>query len=137
MNRLPLCARIGVLHGLIVGFFFSLWRMGTAFAALAAQEFAWGVLLLSILALLCSLFILVIVERYLAGAVFWPATVNAILVTLLTMLAINAMPPHQFFLLLGLWIGIVVGLLVGLALCRLCLNRLITTTEGVGGNHGQ
>jgi TctA family transporter len=63
--------------------------------------------------------------------------VNAILVTLLTMLAINMMPQHQFFLLLGLWIGIVIGLLIGLALCRLCLDRLIATTRGIGGNHAQ
>jgi hypothetical protein len=93
------------------------------------------VLLLSALALICSLFILVIVERYLAGAVFWPAAVNAILVTLLTTLVINAMPPHQFFLLLGLWIGIVIGLLVGLVLCRLCLDRYVTG-RGMGGSYG-
>lgn len=130
MNRLPLCARIGVLHGMIVGFFFSLWRIEVAFAALAAHEFAWGVLLLSALAVLCSFFILVVVERYLASAVFWPAAVNAILVALLTMLVVNVMPPHQFFLLLGLWVGIVVGLLVGFVLCRLCFDRLIAPTRG-------
>ena len=136
MNRLPLCARVGVLHGLLVGFFFSLWRMETAFAPLAAHEFAWGVLLLAALALICSLFILVVVERYLAGAVFWPAVVNAILVTLLTMLLINVMPPHRFFLLLGLWVGIVIGLFVGLLLCRLCLDRYVTG-RGVGDSYGQ
>jgi hypothetical protein len=136
MNRLPLCARIGVLHGIIVGFFFSLWRMETAFAALAADDFVWGVLLLSILALVCSLFILIVVERYLAGAVFWAAAVNAILVALLTMFVINLMPQHRFFLLLGFWIGILNGLFVGLLLCRLCLDR-VTTSKPIGGNYAK
>lgn len=136
MNKLPLCARIGVLHGIIAGFLFSLWRMETAFAPFAANEIAWGVMLLTLLAILCSLFILVIVERYLAAAVFWPALLNAIIVTLLTVFVIKAMPPHQFFLLLGLWIGIVVGLLVGFALCRLCLDRL-SISKNAGGYHGQ
>lgn len=125
MNQLPLCARVGVLHGLIVGFFFSLWRMQTSFAAMAAHELAWGILLLAALALLCSLFVLIIVERYLIGSVFWPTVVNAILVALATVLVIRPIPQHNFFLLLGLWIGIVIGLLVGLLLCRLCLDRLM------------
>jgi hypothetical protein len=134
MNNLPLCARIGVLHGLIVGFFFSLWRMETAFQVFAADEFAWGVLLLSTFALLCSLFVLIIVERYLGSAVFWPAVVNVILVAIVTTLLINLMPPHRFFLLLGVWIGILVGLVIGFALCRLCLDRL---TQGIGGSYGR
>jgi hypothetical protein len=137
MNRLPICARVGVLHGVIVGFLFSLWRMATGFAGLAAHEFVWGVLLLSALALLCSLFVLVVVVRYLAVSVFWPAAVNAILVALLTALVINVMPPHRFFLLLGVWIGTAVGLLVGLVLCRLCLDRLVATAVRGGGDHGR
>lgn len=135
MNSLPLCARVGVLHGIIVGFLFSLWRIETGFTALAAHEFVWGLLLLSALAALCSLFILVVVERYLASAVLWQTGVNALLVALFTMLLINLMPPHQFFLLLGVWIGIVVGVLVGYLLCRLCLDRL--TPDRLGGHHGR
>lgn len=129
MNRLPLCARIGILHGLIVGFCFSLWRLQTGFAPLAAHQFTWGVLLLAMVSLHCSLFILVIVERYLVGAIFWPALINSLFVTLVTMLVINVFAPHRFFLLLGLWIGILIGLLVGLLLCRLCLDRLIRIKE--------
>ena len=136
MNRLPLCARVGVLHGIIAGFIFSLWRMEAAFAGLATHEFAWGVLLLSLLALLCSLFILVVVERYLVRAVFLPAAVNALLVALLAALVIYQMPPHRFFLLLGVWIGIVVGVAVGVVLCRLCLDRLVIAGR-VGGSNGR
>ncbi len=135
MNSLPLCARVGALHGIVVGFLFSLWRMETGFAALAAHEFVWGVLLLSTLAALCSLFILVVVERYLAGSVLWQTWVNALLVALFTMLLIKLMPPHKFFLLLGVWIGIVVGVLVGYLLCRLCLDRF--TSNRLGGDYGR
>jgi hypothetical protein len=135
MNNLPLCARIGILHGILIGFFFSLWRVETNFAPLATHEFLWAALLLLLLALVCSMFILVIVERYLAGAVFWSATVNAILVTLLTMAVTSLIPPHQFFILSGIWIGIVVGLLIGLVLCRLCLDRF--TTQRIGDSHGR
>lgn len=136
MNRLPLCARIGVLHGLIIGFLFSLMRIQAGFVALAAHEIIWSVLVFSTLALLCSLFILIVVERYLGGAVFWPAAINAILVGLLTILVINLLLPNRFFVLLGIWIGMVIGLFVGFVLCRLCLDRLIANREA-GDNYGR
>ena len=136
MNRLPLCARIGILHGLIVGFFFALWRIETGFAPLAVDEFFWGWLLVSLVALLCSLFILIVVERYLVGGVLWPVLVNAILVGFLTALVINFLPAHRFFLLAGVWIGILIGLVVGLLLCRLCFDRLIVNRDA-GGNYGR
>ena len=127
MNALPLCAKSGVLHGMLAGFFFSLWRLATGFPVLAPHEFAWAVLLIALLAIIISLFILVVVERYSPAAVLWPDVVNALLVTLITALIIRPLAMHAFFLLLGLWIGIIVGLLIGLLLCRWCLQRLMPT----------
>lgn len=129
MSALPLCAKIGVLHGMIAGLLFGLWRLGSGMPVLAPQEFAWSVALLALFALLCSLFILVVVERYALRSIFWPVVVNVILVTLLTALVINKLPAHQFFILLSLWVGIVVGLFAGLLLCRLCFDRFTGGTK--------
>jgi hypothetical protein len=135
MNTLPLCARVGVLHGLITGFLFGVYRLESGFPPLPPDVIAWTVLLLALFGVLVSLFILVVVQRYVLSAVMWQTLVNALLVSLLIVLVVGRIPATAFFLLLSFWIGIIIGLLVGLLLCRLCLERGLTVAA-TGRRHG-
>lgn len=135
MNALPLCARVGVLHGMITGFLFGLYRLESGFAPLPPGAIAWTVLLLSLFGALVSLFILVAVQRYVLSAVMWQTLVNALLVSLLIVFVVGRIPATALFLLLSFWIGVVIGLLVGLLLCRICLERGLAV-PATGRRHG-
>jgi hypothetical protein len=125
MTALPLCAKVGVLHGLIIGFLFAVWRLSGGFPGLALQELIWAMILLALIAIGCSLFILIVVERYRLSSVVWATLVNGLLVSALTLLILVRLTPHQYFLLLCLWLSALIGLFIGWLLCRICIDRLV------------
>ena len=122
MNNWPICAQIGVLHGMIAGFTFGIVH---CCAPMSNQDLAWMIVLCAVAGLHVSTFILVVLRRYAFASVFWQTFVNAILVSLLTVLVLSAIGPHPLIVLLGLVAGFLLGALVGAMLCWLCGRRAV------------
>lgn len=125
MKHWPICAQIGALHGMIVGFMFA---ATNCCAPMSMQDVVWTVLLGAALSALISLFLLIVIRRYGAGSVLWQTLLNALLVSLVVVLVLYAIGPHPLIALLGLVAGFILGALIGFLLCRLCGLRAIPGT---------
>lgn len=123
MKNWPLCAQVGALHGMIIGFAFGV--LQTCCQQLRANELVSMLLLFTALAVLVSLFVLVVVRKYSVGSVLWPTVLNALLVGFVVILVLWAIGPQPWGPLLGVALGFLLGLLVGALLCRVCGDRVV------------
>lgn len=126
MKDWPLCAQVGALHGIVVGFAFG--STGSCCRHLTGTELAWMVFAFAGLAILASLFVLVVIRRYVFGSVAPQIVVNAILVSLVVISILYAIGRNPWYALLGVLLGFILGAVVGALLCRLCVQR---TASGV------
>jgi len=131
MIKLPFCAQVGALNGLVIGFLFGTWQYQKCCGALSTSELAWMILLVAGIALLVSLFVLCVLRRYTFASVFIGTLINAVLVAVVVVLTLNAIAPSPSSILLGVVIGFLMGLIVGWLLCFLCGQRF--TPSGTRG----
>jgi hypothetical protein len=128
MTRWPICAQVGALHGILVGFGFGLIHI--CCQSMTAKELVGLWLIFAGLAVLVSLFVLLVLRKYAFGSVLWAVILNALLVALVVILVMNAIGPSAWSPLLGILLGFLLGLLVGAVLCRLCGDRLVPGFKG-------
>ena len=128
--RPPLCAQIGMLHGVIVGFMFGLLQQGECCQTTTAAQLAWIALLLAGLAALTSAFILTVICRYTLGSVLFAVLVNAVLVAFAVVFILQAIGASVASVLIGIVLGTVIGLIVGWILCMLCDERSFVPAKG-------
>ena len=128
MNHWPLCAQVGALHGMIIGFAFGVLQTSTT--PMSPADLGWMLVLFAALAALVSLFLLAVLRRYTLRSVLWTTLANALLVAMVVIAALSAVGPHSWSPLLGVLLGLALGALTGAALCRLCDQRTPSSLTG-------
>jgi hypothetical protein len=128
--QFPLCAQVGMLHGLVAGFMYGLLQQGNCCAMSTAAQLAYVAVLLSGLALLTSLFVLCVICRYTFASVWLGALINAVIVAFVVVFALQAIGASVASPIIGILLGIVIGLIIGWILCRLCDVRPFLTAAG-------
>lgn len=128
--RPPLCAQIGLLHGVIVGFMFGLLQQGSCCQTTTTAELVWIALLLAGLAAAISLFVLIVICRYTLGSVLFAALVNAVIVAIAVVFVLQAIGASVASVLIGIVLGAVIGLILGWILCLLCDERSFVPAKG-------
>lgn len=112
-GRLNICARMGALAGVVVGFLYGL-LMLQAGGGLPTTVAVQAGIALGLVGLALVLFVFGFMEHFGVGAVIVPAVLVSLLTGLLTALVLNVVglqpvPPV---------VGILIGILVGLLVCR-------------------
>ena len=128
--QLPLCAQVGLLHGVVVGFLFGLLQFNNCCVAPASSQLAWMALLLAGLAMIVSLFVLLVICRYTFGSVLFAVFVNAVIVAFAVVFVLNAIGASVASPIVGVIVGLVIGLIVGWLLCLLCDIRPFSARQG-------
>jgi hypothetical protein len=124
MNAPPLCAQIGWLHGLLVGFLVGAAQLQGCCKMLTATDLMWMALVCAAFVMLVSLFLLCVMCRYAFGSVLFGVFVNAVVVSIIVVFALHNIGPGAFSLIIGVIVGAVLGLIVGWLLCLLCERAL-------------
>lgn len=127
MNRLPFCAQVGALIGVVAGFLFGTWQFQECCGPPTPADLASAILMIAAVALLTALFVLCVLRGYTLASVFVGALVNAALVTTVVVLVLNAIAPSSASIILGVIIGLLIGIIVGWVLCFLCGDRFSPT----------
>jgi hypothetical protein len=115
-GSLSFCALAGATVGAIAGFFFGLLQSAKPGVTFTASDLALASLLLAATGLLVVLVVFGLWQRYGAGAIFWPALIDALATSFLTVYVNNALKMP----LLACPVGLLVGVVVGTVLCALC-----------------
>jgi hypothetical protein len=124
MNAPPLCAQIGWLHGLLVGFLVGALQLEGCCQMVTNSHLMWMALIFAAFAMLVSLFLLCIMRRYTLGSVLLGVFVNAVMVSIIVVFALHNLVPSLFSLIIGVIVGAILGLIVGWLLCLLCARSL-------------
>jgi hypothetical protein len=130
MNNLSICAQVGALNGIVIGFGFGILQIETSGQPINNSDLNWVILILAGLATLVSLFVLLVLRKYTFNSVFWATLINALLVSLVVIVTLNIIGTSAFSALLGVVLGFLLGLLMGWLLCRLCGQRFIPGNTG-------
>jgi hypothetical protein len=128
MNPPPLCAQIGFLHGLLVGFGFGM-AQGCCGIPTTGDLVAMA-LILAGFAMLASLFVLVVLRSYAFASVWLAVFINAVVVAVIVVFVLAAIPPSPWGALIGAILGAVMGFIIGWLLCLLCGQRLTAWSAG-------
>jgi hypothetical protein len=122
---IPLCALIGWLNGVVVGFFFGAFQVQGCCTALTTAQIMWIALVLAGLAMLASLFVLCVLRGFTFTSVLLPVFINAVIVAVAVVFVLRAIGMSEWSILVGVVIGAVIGLLIGWLLCFLCDRRFL------------
>lgn len=128
--QLPLCAQVGMLHGVVVGFLYGLLQFSNCCQASPSSQLAWVALLLAGVALIVSLFVLMVVCRYTLGSILFALFVNAVIVAFAVVFVLQAIGASVVSAILGVIVGLVIGLIIGWILCLLCDLRPFSARQG-------
>ena len=115
--KLPFCAGPGAVVGALAGFVSALALLGQMLPTTPQNVVVMGLLC----GLLGFVFILVVYGiwlRYGVGVIFWPALLNALTTSILTVGSNNLLKLPA----IAGWLGLLIGILVGSILCRWCRN---------------
>ena len=118
----PLCAQIGLLHGLVVGFLFGLLQFSNCCQASPTSQLAWMALVFAAVAMALSLFLLGVIARYTLVSVFFAVFINAVLVAFAVVFLLQAIGASMASIMIGIIVGMVVGFIIGWLLCWLCAS---------------
>jgi hypothetical protein len=128
--QLPLCAQVGMLNGVVVGFLYGLLQFNNCCQAPPSSQLAWIALLLAGQAMIVSLFVLLVICRYTLGSVLFAVFVNAVIVAFAVVFVLNAIGASVASPIVGVIVGLVIGLIVGWMLCLLCDVRPFSARQG-------
>lgn len=117
-GKLPFCSLAGALAGMPVGFLFGLYlfEIGSAGLPIPYGQLVQGSLLLAFFGWLFALLVLCSWLRYRFASVAWPALLNSVLTSLLTLFWLHALAIPA----LGTLVGLISGVLVGAIFCWIC-----------------
>ena len=125
--KLPFCARPGAVVGALTGFICTLALLGEMLPTGKKNLFIMGILC-GVLGFVFVLMIYGIWLRYGVATIFWPALLNSLITSLLTVWVNNLLKVAS----MAGWVGLLIGLLIGWILCRWCGELL----KGGEGRHG-
>jgi hypothetical protein len=107
LSRSGICALTGSLAGSIAGMICGLALLAVPSHTIPFQQALQIGIVLGIVVWLIVLFLLLAFGRYSAGAVLWPSLFTCLLVSIVTVLIVNAL--HQTYL--GMLLGWIIGFL--------------------------
>ena len=122
---IPLCALIGWLNGVVVGFFFGAFQLQGCCSAFSTAQIMWIALVLAGLAMLASLFVLCVLRKFTFGSVLLPVFLNSVIVAVVVVVALRAIGMSEWSIVVGVVVGAVIGFLIGWLLCFLCDRRFL------------